>query len=136
VDLIMGQIISDLSSSELIDLLVDLKIQKQELVLEKAELDIEYRSHKFLESKELSDKKKCEILELELKILYIEREVLRNKRKLEREDKRLRFEYSDELLAIIIDVCDNTGNSNIVKEARRVHRTREINKNKDRHLRA
>lgn len=132
----MDRMISTLSSSELIDLLVDLKIQKQELVLEKAELDIEYRAHKYLESKELSDKKKCEILELELKILYIEREILREKRKQERLDNRLKFQYSDELLAIIIDVCDNTGNSNIVKEARRIYRTRETSKNKDRHLRA
>lgn len=118
----MDQMILDLSSSELIDLLVDLKIQKQELVLEKAELDIEYRAHKYLESKELSDKKKCEILELELKILYIEREVLKERRKQERLDNRLRFQYSDELLAIIINVCDNTGNSFIVREARNVLR--------------
>lgn len=118
--------ILDLSSSELIDLLVDLKIQKQELVLEKAEIDIEYRAHKYLESKELSDKKKCEILELELKILYIEREILREKRKQERLDNRLKFQYSDELLAIMMELCENTGNSFIVKQAREILR----NKNK------
>ena len=122
----MDQMILDLSSSELIDLLVDLKIQKQELVLEKAEIDIEYRAHKYLESKELSDKKKCEILELELKILYIEREVLKERRKQERLDNRLKFQYSDELLAIMMELCENTGNSFIVKQAREILR----NKNK------
>ena len=60
-----------------------------------------------------------DVLEIELNIQYIEREVLKNKRKQEQMDKRLRFEYSDRLLSNLMIVCEQNGCFNFIQEARK-----------------
>jgi hypothetical protein len=112
--------LNKLSSSGLIDLLTDLKIQKKEIEVDIAALELEFFKYKFIEIKEQILVKKHEKLEIELNIQYIEREVLKNKRKQEQMDKRLRFEYSDRLLSNLMIVCEQNGCFDFIKEARKI----------------
>jgi hypothetical protein len=107
--------IYNLSVFELEQLKTDSIIKVKEIKVEVANLYIEYRKSKFLETRDLIKTLELEVLEIQLFVDYIKREITRKKK----EENTLALLYSDKLLSNLLNLLEQEGHHNIIKQARK-----------------